>query len=533
VTGGARATRRELWLVTLILTVVSVAIYGPHVLDGGFTIDDWSHAAAVQYPRESILADYWSTTSLRHGLVVYIPLTHVVLGPHPAAHIALAIVMAILMSTALFALLRRLAFTQLQAGAIALLVLLFPWSDTARFWAVAGHISLVIALGIAGVLLALRGLDARAEGRPRRGLALHAGALALYALSILTYDIAGAALLLAGALYLTRAPRRVACLRWAADVAVIVPCLALSWLRADRAQFSLSEMADHADAIADGGATILALAAFPFGSPSRQAVLTVLFTVVVVAVVVRRLLPSSDDARPALGRWIAITGAGALLAAASWAQYIPADPYYNPVAAGSGNRVNVMAAVGVVIALYGVATLAATLALRGTANWTRVASLATAAFAAVLAVGYARDTREDQRAWARAATSADAVLATIEKTVPNPRPDSTIYTFGHPGGEAPGISIFGYQWDLRDAVRLRYDRPDLDAYPILEGVGISCLKPGLGPTGSGWSPALQGTRYGTAYFVDVASSTMDRIDSRRECSAVLSKYVPGPGVRVQ
>jgi hypothetical protein len=463
--------------------------------------------------------------------VVYIPATHFALGPHPSLHIALAIVLAILMSTALYALLRRLAFARLHAGAIALLVLLFPWSDSARFWAVAGHISLAIALGLAGVVLALRGLDARAAGQLRRGRQLHAGALALYAASLLIYDIAGAALLMAGTLYFTRARWPVVRLRWMADVAVIVACLALTWLRLDRERYPLPQMLDHAEAIADGGATVLALAAFPFGSLGRQTILVGLALVVVGALVVRLQLPPKDEARPVLGRWLAIAGSGVLLATASWAQYIPAHSYYNPVSMGVGNRVNAMAAVGVVIAVYAAIALIATLALRGVPHWTRAASALTAALATALVIGYAHDTRDDQQAWARASASADEVLAAIEGSIPSPPAGSTIYTFGSPGGERGGISIFGYQWDLDGAVGLLYETPDLNAYPILEGTTMSCLEEGVGPTGNGWSPDLYGSRYGTAYFVDVPSSTAERIDSHDECVAAQRRFIPGPAVR--
>lgn len=527
-----RASRRELWVAALLLTAVAAALYGPHVANGGFTIDDWSNALAAEHPRTgSVIRDFWEQSNVRPGLALYIPATHFVLGPRPELHIALAIALAIMLSLALYALLRRLALAPVHAAAIALLVLLFPQASSVRFWAVAGHISLAIALAIAGLLVALRGLDERAAGRDRRARALHGGALALYATSLLIYDIAAVPLLLAGALYFTRANWPAVRLRWIADVVVVVACVILTQLKLDRERYPLTEMIDHARAIVDGAEIVFARAAFPFGTLGRQTILVALAVVVISAVAVRLLLPPRDDARPALGRWIATAGAGTLLAAASWAQFVPAHSYYWPASLGVGNRVNGLAAIGVVIAVYAVLALIAVLLLRGVPHWQRIATVLTLALAAGLLIDYARDTRDDQQAWARATESADAVLATIERTIPSPPANSTIYTFGHPGGERDGVSIFGYQWDLDGAVGLLYDTPTLNAYPMLEGTTMSCLAAGVGPVGDGWSPEAHGAPYGTAYFVDVASSTAERIDSRDECLAAQPRFVPGPAVR--
>ncbi|NLT07349.1 MAG: hypothetical protein GXY03_13720 [Solirubrobacterales bacterium] len=530
-TGGA-ASRRELGLIAIALGAAAAAIYGPYIANGGFMIDDWSNALAAAHPRTgSVIQDFWETPNVRIGLALYIPATHQALGPSAALHIALAIVLAVAMSTTLYALLRRLAFTPLPAGAIALLVLLFPWADSARLWSVAGHISLAVTLALIGVALALRGLDARAQGNSGLGRRLHAAALALYAASLLIYDIAGSALLLAGALYLTRADWRTVRWRWAGDVVVVIACLVLTWLKVDRERYPLSAMIDHAEAIADGGLSILALAAHPFGTLGRDTILFGLAAVIVAAMAVRLLLPSSDDARPAVGRWLATAGSGALLAAVSWAQFIPAHSYYNPISPGAGNRVNVLASVGVVLVVYAAAVLVGLLLFRGVRRWTHPAAALSTALAAALVWGYAHDARDQRQAWTRAARTADNILATITSTIPMPPEGSTIYTFGHPGGERPGVPIFSYSWDLDGAVGLVYDTPNLDAYPILEGTAMNCLRTGVAPVGSGWVTDAHGAPYGAAYFVDVESSSVQRIDSRRDCLEAQTRFLPGPAVR--
>jgi hypothetical protein len=539
-----RASRRQFWLVAGLLLLAAAAVYGPHVVQGGFTVDDYGHAVGVKHSRAGILHDYWLVTSHRPGLVLYIPLTHIILGPHPSLHLALAAILAVLVSLTLFALLCRLTVGWVHAALIAVLVLLFPWSDSAKFWAVAGHISLAVLLGIGGLLVALRGLDARAAGRPRAGLWLHAGAVTLYAASVLTYEIAGGVLLLAGALYATRAPWAVAWRRWIVDLAVVVPCLAWTALRSDRVRPSVTEMIDHAGAIADSGLTVLALATVPFGvsrhdailaggHPERDVILWALAAVAIAAMLVYRLLPIGDDARLELRRWLVVAGAGLAVVVAAWALYIPADQYYNPGAEGVGNRVNVMAGVGVVLIVYAVLALVATLVFRGLPRWPRLATVSCVVFATVLAGSYARDERDEQQAWARAATAADKVISTVTASIPAAPAGTTIYTFGHAGNERGGVSIFGASWDLKGAVQLKYDDPTLSAYPVLEGTTMSCSDLRLGPVGGGWSPDIHGALYGRAYFVNIRTGLAARIDTQAECAAALVDYPPGPVIRPQ
>jgi len=520
-----------MFLVAALLLLAGVIVYGPHVIEGGFTIDDWSHAATAAHPPQNLLSHYWSFTSNRPVLVGYVPLTHLVFGTEAWLHHAWSIMLAVAMSTALYAVLRRLSIRPAHAGAIALLVLLFPWSDATRFWATASHVSLSIALGLTGIVLALRGLDARADGRPRAGLALHAAAVALYAISVLTYEIAGVVLLLAGTLYFTRAGWPVVRLRWAMDIAAILPCLAWTALRADRERPSLAQMLDQAEAIADGGATVLAFAALPFGAVGRQTILTGLVTVVTAAILVWALLPRDDDSRPILGRWLAMVGGGLAIVIAGWVLYVPADPYYNPAQPGVGNRVNAMAAIGLTIVVYAVIVLSVTLLFRGLPHRARAAAALSAVLAAMLAIGYADKTRDDQQAWARATTAANDVLAAITSAIPDPPVGSTIYTFGHPGSERPGILVFGFTWDLQGAVRLEYNDPGVTAYPILEGTTIDCQDELIAPVGPGWVPEWHGGRYGLTYFVDAQSAVAERIDSKEACLSTSSSFIPGPVTR--
>jgi protein-S-isoprenylcysteine O-methyltransferase Ste14 len=291
-------------------------------------------------------------------------------------------------------------------------------------------------------------------------------------------------------------------------------------------------MLDHTEAIADGGATVFALAALPFGSVGRQTVLTALVLLFAAAIVVRALLPEDDDSRSILDHWLLMAGGGLLITIAGWVLYVPADPYYNPSSPGAGNRVNAMAAIGLVIIVYAAVVVTATLLFRGVPRGNGALAATCVALAILLAAGYAGRTRDDGQAWARASTAADEVLAATVAAVPDPAPGSTIYTFGHPGSERPGIVVFGFTWDLLGAIRLAYSSPAIAAYPILDGTTIKCLHGRLNPLGAGWIPDQHGSVYGKAYFVDVPSGTAERIDSAQACRAASTRFHPGPVTRI-
>ena len=516
-----------------LLLVAGMLTYGPHIVEGGFVVDDWAHASVVARPSTSVrdvLAIFWEGTSYRPVLVGYVPATFSVFGTETWAHHTWSLVLAIWASASLYAVLRRVSFPPLHAALVALLTLLFPWSDSIRLWATASHVSLSIALALTGILLALRGLDVGARSR-RAGRAYHCVACVFYGLSVLTYEATAAALLLTGALYLTRAGWTTVRVRWTADVAVVLAALAWNITHADRwGRPTLAEMLEHAKLNADSGATLLAHAAFPFSSVGLPVALWCVVAVCVVAGAVRVLGPDERDLRSTLSRWLRVAAAGLLIVVVSWALFVPTSAYYHPGQPGIGNRVNAVAAIGVVLVVYAAAVLATTLLARLLPYRRNLAIAMSSCLAAICAIGYADRTRMDQQSWARAARAADGVIAAVKEAVPNPVRGSTIYTFGHPGSERQGIPIFA-RADLVGAVRLAYDDQFLIGLPVLEGTAIDCHRTGLTPVGEVWTKQ-HGARYGKAYFVDVPSSTGQRIDSRETCAAALSQFGPGPVVRL-
>src|SRR5919201_7163621 len=114
----------------VVLVGLAFAVFGAHVANGGFELDDWTWAS--EHDRlggffasaDSLLRTAFSYGGSRPGEAIYFAATYSLFGSNAALQLAFAIVLAGLMSAAVFAVLRTLGLERLHAGAIAFLVLL-------------------------------------------------------------------------------------------------------------------------------------------------------------------------------------------------------------------------------------------------------------------------------------------------------------------------------------------------------------------------------------------------------------------------
>src|SRR3954453_19748448 len=108
----------EVVVVAILLLALGAAVFGSHILNGGFYYDDWANSARTHFPGGVVetLSAYWNLTSNRPVLVLYIPLTHWLFGQHMGLHLAWAVTLAAAMSTVLFLVLRMLRLPPLHAG---------------------------------------------------------------------------------------------------------------------------------------------------------------------------------------------------------------------------------------------------------------------------------------------------------------------------------------------------------------------------------------------------------------------------------
>jgi len=508
---------RETLVAAALFALLALAAYGTYVAHGGFYSDDWSHAANYSFadsPRYfnsvSQLEEFLGGRPLSALLM---PLPQALFGAHPAPHLALAAFVGVLTSLCFFLFLRTMAMAPLHAWLIGALVLLFPWADSSRLWATASVNSLSVCFFLLGLVVALRGFDHRG----RRGTLMHAGAALLYLLSILTYEVTAAAALLAGFLYLGRAPRRRALRSWAADVAVVFAGLLYSLLTTASAR-PVATIAQRVEDIPDfvrDSLLLLASALQPFGEMGRplQALVLLAAGGVVVAAIVR--LRRTEDAP--LRRWLGWALIGFVAAAAAYFMFLGSHLY--PRDPGIDNRINVFASLAIRLVVYAVVACACRLFLEA-----RSAALATAALVLVIGVGYAVVLVGDRGDWVDAADRQEVILDEADRALlPLPQ-GSTVIGFGFPSQTAPEVPVFNRPWDLHGALQLRSDDMVTRAYPVYEGIEVACRSRFLVDGGAGYG-SFQ-LPYDRLYFYE-ADGRAEPVESRAQCSRAISKYRPG------
>ena len=488
--------RRDLTLAALFLTLLGAVTFGPQVVHGGFYWDDWQNAANVHFtPEPGLFSALDQATErpvfgYRPVLTTMLVVEYKLLGLHKHAFLLVAALFGVATAWALYLLLRTLGLRPPEAIVPSALLLLFPWCDSTRMWNTASFDTLAVTLYLLGLALAVRAL----RSGSRR---LHAASLVLYLLAAWTYEIVAIGVLAAGAVYLLVAPPRAALRRLAFDVAIAALALGVVATGTTRTPLPLSEQIRHAGTLAEQSFSLLARALVPVGS-----VPGIVGALLLVAALGIGLW------RHAERRYLAAAGLGALGVAVGYVLFIPAARYYEPLAPGTTNRMNVLAAVGFVVLVSALVRLAAG----------RVGALVVL----LIAVGYFVQIRSDQDGWRRSAEVQSQVLSAVRTTLPSPPRHATIYTFSAPGFVAPGVPAFSLPFDLRAAVRLEYDDGTLSAYPIRGLDTIRCTATGLYPHGGTYGP-VHGARYGSAWFVSVPRRRAFRVDSRAQCVSLRAR----------
>jgi hypothetical protein len=417
-----------------------------HIRHGGFYYDDWGALSLARFGGQHALWQYYGT---RPGQVFYYGFLESVLGYHASLQLAWAALALVVEAGLVTALLVRLGLGPGHATSIGALLIVFPFSDSVWLWSIVSMASVAISLGIGGVLVALRAFE-------RQSVPLHAASVVLFVASVLSYEVFAVAGCLIGVLYVLRVGWRGARLRWAIDIVAIAGALAIAKLAlpidvaTPSGGQSPAGMLDHTGSILAHGWTLLGAAVFPFATGPLAAGVAV--GIGLLAVTLRR-----RAVRAELGRWLAVGGAGVVVALAGWAVYVPASGHYVPVIGGTLNRVNALAAIGLVMIAYATWMLVGVIVRRPRAI----------AICAVLAIGggYLVRAESDARRWDRAASAQRQLLTTVQSLVPRPARSATIYVFDHPAA-VDGIPVLGTQLDLTSALRLTYGDGSLVGVPL-------------------------------------------------------------------
>jgi hypothetical protein len=518
-------TGRELFVSWGSLTLLGFLLFLPHILHGGFYLDDWSDAVGTLHPPEGsgIEGALSFSKELLWGrpvLVLFVPLKYLVFGTHLEYLLAISVVLAVLAACLLYAVLRTLNLPSYHAWFVAALTIAYPWYDSTRFWESTNAITFAAVLAFAGVWMALVGLS-------RESWRLHAGAALLYLLSMLSYEMTLPFIATMGVVYTVRNGWRAARLRWGVDLLMVV--LAALWIRAHTTKevSGLSDNLSHLKQIVTHGGELLARTLYPFGTdPHTSPLLIGLAAVFAAGVAAYFLLPGARATKGGWGLrgWLLLGGGGVLFAFVSWAIFIPADPYYTPSVYGVTNRVNGFAGFGLVIAAYaalGIVGFAAGWLAKGR-SW--VAAAATISLAVMLGAAYVHVLERHSRLWRDAYRYEAATRDKIHRTFPDLPSGTTLFTANYPTNVTLGLPIFTATWDLNGMVQLTYEDTSLRAYPITEELVLECLSTGMRIGVEGVSPS----RYGTARLIDLQTGRTSTPRGRRECLAEKPKYPPGP-----
>jgi MFS family permease len=510
-------SRAQLLAAAVMLVTAGVLLYGPYVLHGGFYGDDWSVAS------EERLRGFSASLSIEHGATggrplstFFQPLSFLFFGLHPALHLAAAVALGIATSLAVFAVLRMFSMPPLDAGAIALLSLLFPWSDSVRLWNAGAMVySPSMCFFLVGLLVALYGLRLRGA----KAVAAHGVTVGLYMCSVLTYEAAAAVAAIAGLSYIRRAPPRVARRCWFSDVVAVAAALSYEYI----ATVGVRGVGSPAQRLGDvrrfvrESAQVLASAVFPTGSSwlLRGLVLLGVGAVLALGIRARRRVDAT-----AIRYWLWVALASGVAIAAAYFMFI--GSYHYPAASGGGNRINVVAGFAYCALAYATIAITARLIARG-----RTAATLTLAAAAAIAVGYAVRLLHDESSWTRAWHLQHVLLASIDHHLLTLPRHSTLITFGFAAEVSPGVPIFDESWDLKGAARLQRRDWSLSAYPAWHGVDVQCHRTSVTLEGPGTYSTFT-IPYGRLYFLDEPTGAHAVIATTGECLRALKTFRPGP-----
>jgi hypothetical protein len=496
---------KELALVGVGLLGVGLLVVAPHVRHGGFYSDDWTNAWFYRAHGYRYMAVH-AVFPRRPVLAFLLPLPHALFGLDPSSHLAAAVALAAVASLSFFAFLRALGVEFIHALPLAFLALLFPWSDGLLLWATGSINNVALIAYFLGTVTALRGLGLTGDHRRRRTV-LHGLSAVLYVVSVLTYEVAAAAILLSGLLYRARFSWRALRKRWLLDAALVLVPLGALVIPASHVRVgSLGERAADVPQFVIQGSSVFASTFLPPNTSASALKLLVLATTSTILGVALWRARRREERE--LRRWLLRAAAGASAVGLGYLMFLGYGLY--PLSEGLDDRANTFAAFGFVVVTYSVVALLSVLLARQPGP--RAAAIL-AAGTLLVGLGFVLRVRDDIERYDAATAQQNDELAKLRAAVPRPPQESTIFTFGYPTASAPGLPIFGAPWDLSGAVRLLWNDPSLTAVPV-DGKSVSCGRNQARVTA--YDPQ-QAAAYGHAIFVDLSTANVRHIASRRDC----------------
>ena len=268
---------REIIGVTVVLVALAWLIYGWYAFHGGFVADDWLNSANYHFHPEP---GFWGAvghyqTPSRPVAAVYVSLTYLFFGDHFHLHLALAVFLTAFISIAFYAFLRTLGVCAALAFAASALLMVFPSSDSTRFWATGSQIDLFIGMYLIGTTIALIGRRRYGPEPSPQALAMQVLGSALTVGAVAGYEIVAPAVLLSFLLY-RRIGRSGVLWRWALEAVPTVLILIFLTRKFSNGPAPLSSMPGNVWTVVDGAISVLGYTLIPLrsepplGGPGRN-----------------------------------------------------------------------------------------------------------------------------------------------------------------------------------------------------------------------------------------------------------------------
>jgi hypothetical protein len=528
-------TLRELVAIATLLSALTVALFSEHAVKAGFYSDDWAYRVGWWTFEErggfSEGLDFYFTNpalAARPVLALYLAVQQQLFGDHQGWYLGWAMVLAVVLSVCFYLFLRTLRVPRLHAGAPAVLLLLFPASDSTRIWAIISDAQVSMSACLLGAVLALRSFDRSGT----RMLSLRVGSFVLYAASILTYELTMLAIAASAVVYRCRVPWPRALKAGALDVGLVVVLYATVTSTSGAERLGTSAAIDHAGEIAKQAVQLFTSAVVPLDS-TKLVALAPAVLVLAAAIVVQRSLPPADWAARSLRRWLLAAAIASVMVVAAYAIYAPAALYYMPLAPGLLNRTNAFAALPLVFLVYALGALSGILLFRGLRQARRSAGIFALLVALIVGVSYVDQLTRDLALWDSAYARAQRTLGVLGGSVPRLSSGSVVVAFGQPVEEAPGIPVWAHSWDFDGAVRLMYRDTSLRGLPAFPGTVIACGRRSAGPQNStveGVYQASDARPYGKLVLIDTNTGHFAVPRNQRECREQVTAFQPGPFV---
>lgn len=501
------------------LSVLSLALYLPYALKGGWYYDDWAlyetfHRAGSSWSDQLNACTSYIPAGRKLTCLYHVTEFHF-LGSHRFAYHLVAIAFLVAMSVLVYVICRRCRLAWQWSALIAALLVLFPASDSTRLWPTGAIGEYVIVLELTGVLLALGAL-----ARPRRfaGYVLHVLAAFLFIVAMASYEITVPLVALNGIVYWLALRNRAALWRGAVDFLLAVGFVAYRLVVAPAAAESGFNVHRTLGGDLHRGWNLVSTAWATWHETFLPGALGTIGVIAVLAIT-SFLYAREPKLRVRLLPWLALLAASLMFAGAATFVFLTANDLYVPQVNSAFNRVTLPASiayVGIFVALVGLGYEI----VRRFSPPRYVAAIALVAVLAASGIHQLRISSDHKRAWEASWDVQKDALAGYAAATRQLPDGSRIVGLGTPIWEEGFVPIFAANWDLGNAIAYTSGFESAGATPLTPE--MTCGHRGLTYNGVLSMPYRVPGQ--PLYFIDSTSRSALRVTNQIECRQAIARW---------